>query len=87
MATTTTTTNTISFENVIGQLLMFSNIDSMLELLGLSQDKYDEVGNIMRQFEIDWDNANCDSEGANKEQEADMDGLLSITAEQLLSYV
>jgi hypothetical protein len=74
-----------TFETIIEQLLRFSNPDSMLELLGLSQDKYNEVGNIMSQFKIDWDNAPCDPYAPTKEQDADMNGLLTFTAEQLIA--
>lgn len=77
------TTIIIDFDVISSELLAFRSIDSMLGLLGLSQDHYDEVGQIMSQFKIDWDNAECNPEGPTKEQDEFMDSLLLKAVEDL----
>jgi hypothetical protein len=87
MSTTYNTATTLDFDTISCELLRFSSIDSMLELLGLSQDKYNEVGEIMSQFKIDWDNATCDAEGATKEQDLAMDKILEDYSNELLALI
>jgi hypothetical protein len=89
MSTTTTASNSKAIDNetIEQELLLFRSVDSMLELLNLSTDKFNEVGSIMAEFKSRWDSAPCDSEGATKEQDEVMDKILQDASDSLLDLM
>ena len=49
----------------------------------LNTDKFNEVSDVLGQFQREWDGAECDSEGATSEQEAYMDSILESYVNKL----
>lgn len=49
------------------------------EALGIN-----DASNIIRSFQQEWDNVECDEEGCSKEQDAQLDAILEDYADQLL---
>lgn len=51
----------------------------------ISEEKEEEICNILALSQRGWDNIECDAEGATKEQDAEMDSYIeSVTSEILM---
>ena len=50
----------------------------------LNKDE-DEVFNILREFQKEWDEAPCDEDGPTREQDEHMDGILENYAQELMN--
>ena len=92
--TTTTTTTTTSDQNaayytICDALVNYSSnsisIDSIVESIGAKD--VDAVSDILSQFQRDWDAVECDSEGANSEQDAELDRIFSYYADKILDLI
>ena len=69
------------------QLLAFTSTDAMLELLGLDFAYFDIVSDIIHSFETAWNTADCDSQGATKEQDAIFDSILEEYSNDLFELI
>lgn len=74
-------------DSLIFALIQYASNDisssDIADMLNLSDDI--RVANILTDFQSDWDQCECDDEGATKEQDKAMDALLEATAKELLA--
>lgn len=56
-------------------------------ITSVTEDQEEEIANIMAEANRDWDNAECDVEGATREQDILMDKILEKTASCIIAQL
>jgi len=79
-------------EQKIGGVILsyFSNSINTFDLmkkLGLNGKTEDEVSEILKEAQKDWNDAPCDNEGATREQDAKLDLIIENTVTQLIQII
>lgn len=73
--------------NMITQETFIRNaVDPMLTE-PINEREYNEISNILGEFNRDWESAPCDAEGATPEQEHKLDLILQKAENEILSVV
>ncbi len=45
-------------------------------IVTVTEEQEEKIGDIISEYNRDWDNADCDSEGATQEQDAELDRII-----------
>ncbi len=68
-------------ELLVEYLSNMINTSDVAEKLSITEEKLEQ---ILKDTQQDWEDADCDKEGATKEQEAKMDLILERAAEKII---
>ncbi len=56
-------------------------------IINVTEEQEGEITNIMAAANRDWDNADCDSEGATQEQDAELDRIIEECSKAIADVV
>ena len=53
----------------------------------VSEEQESKITDILSEYNRDWDNADCDAEGATKEQDLELDSIIEKCAKAIVDVV
>ena len=56
-------------------------------IVTVSEEQEEKISDILSEYNRDWDNADCDSEGATKEQDAELDRIIDKCSKAIANVV
>ena len=56
-------------------------------IVTVSEDQEEKISDILSEYNRDWDNADCNSEGATKEQDAELDRIIEKCSKAIADVV
>lgn len=56
-------------------------------IVTISEDQEEKICDIIAEYNRDWDNADCDAEGATQEQDAELDRIIDNCAKAIADVV
>ena len=56
-------------------------------IVTVSEEQEEKISDILSEYNKDWDNADCDSEGATKEQDAELDRIIEKCSKAIANVV
>ena len=56
-------------------------------IVTVSEEQEEKISDILSEYNRDWDNADCDSEGATQEQDAELDRIIEKCSKAIANVV
>ena len=56
-------------------------------IVTVSEDQEEKISDILSEYNRDWDNADCDSEGPTKKQDAELDRIIEKCSKAIANVI